>query len=235
MTGEKKDIPINDVECAYIELFRIALSERSHCERLKAIQKVRYDVTANRLSDLFVSRDYVLVSDPKDYQFLKWVAETASVRHEAIVDLMEVGKRYQASNERKLNIAECIGVTVFNSIRYGNFKGVQVNGGILDQVRDEAKKENVYGGRDTDTLRKAWKTYRGVVHLGMAITYLEDNRDQHWHVLQLAELFREVLGKNCPKGTCKPYVSPSEQLKFLYLSNIKGPRFRDRGLPFFDG
>ena len=201
MTEERETIAINEAEYKFIEIFRVALSERSHPERLKAIGMVRHDVTANRLARLFSSQEYILGAGPKDYEFLKWAAETASVRHESMVDLMEVDQRFQGSNQRKLNIAEHIGRSVVHSIQQGEFRGVQVKGGILDLVREEAKKESVYGGRDKDTLREIWKTYRGVVHLGMAITYLEENPTQLWHVLELADFFRGMLGEKCPKGT----------------------------------
>jgi hypothetical protein len=90
----------------------------------------------------------------------------------------------------------------------------------------------VSGARDKDTLRKIWNSYRGVVHLGIAIDYCENHPAQNLHVFHLAELFRKTLSENCPKGTSKPYVDPGEQISFLYISTLSGPRFRNRGLPF---
>jgi hypothetical protein len=194
---------------------------------------VRHDVSANRLDLLFQSLPYRQMAGPEDYRFLRWVAETASQRHEAALKLMDVERRFQKVTQRKLSIAEVIGLSVFMSVREGEFKGIHVEGGILARVSDEAREASVRGGRDMDTLRKIWNIYRRVVHLGMAITYLEDNPDQRWDILQLAEMFRAVLRENCPKGTNKPYVLPAEQIEFVYGSRAYGPRYRDQGLPFY--
>lgn len=229
----KATVSLDMFESAYIEMFRFALSETTHEARMGAIRMVRHDVTANRLNELLQSAEYRRRASPEDYSFLRWAAETASLRHEAAIGLMDLETRFQAGQQRKLNVAEEIGIRVFHSVREGEFKGIQVYGGILERVRDDAKQEGVHGARDFDTLRGIWKTYRGVVHFGMAITYLEDNPDQPWDVLELAEKFRSVLSSNCPKGTRQPYVRASEQIKFHYLSRVWGPRYRDRGLPFF--
>ena len=232
--SETLDVVLIDaIERRSIEYFRFAESEATHEARLRALSMVRHDLTATRLDELFRSPEYQRGAGPEDYPFLKWAAETASQRHEAGIALMDLEEKFQAGQQRKLNVAEHVGRLVIQSINEKQFKGLHVRGGILETVRNEAKRAKIYGGKDLDTLRDTWRTFKGVVHLGMAITYLEDNRDQNWDVLDLAETFRSILSSSCPKGTREPYVSSTEQIKFHYGSRGWGPRFRDRGLPFF--
>ena len=160
------------------------------------------------------------------------MAETAGERHEAAFELSQTFNRYEDRNERKLNVAEQIGKLVWLSIQDKKFEGVQTNNGLLKQVQDDARKHDVSGAKDKDTVRKIWNTYRGVVHLGMAIDYCDESPDQNLNVLHVAERFRRDLSQSCPKGTSKPYVDPAEQISFLYISKLWGPRFGDRGLPF---
>lgn len=215
-----------------IELVRFALSEDSHEQRLRAIRNVKHDVVASLLSQLFEAQ---AVKGPKpriDTKFTQWVAETAGERHEAAFELSQTFNRYEDRNERKLNVAEQIGKLVWLSIQDKKFEGVQTNNGLLKQVQDDARKHDVSGAKDKDTVRKIWNTYRGVVHLGMAIDYCDESPDQNLNVLHVAERFRRDLSQSCPKGTSKPYVDPAEQISFLYISKLWGPRFGDRGLPF---
>jgi hypothetical protein len=235
LTDVKATCFIDQEELAYIGDFRAALSEPDHQARVQAIRAVRHFVTANRLADLFASDKYATAAGPNDYPFVRWAAETAIFRLEAMEDLSEANLRYAGGNERKLNVAEEIGLTIFSSVKDARFWGIHTSGGILEQVREKAKEAEASGGRDTDTLRKAWNCYRGVVHFGMAITYLAENPDQHWHPILVADFFQEILSTSCPKGTHKPYVPASEQIKFVYGSRAQGPRYRDRGLPFFHG
>lgn len=150
--------------------------------------------------------------------FVQWVAETATERCEAARDYVSIFQRYQKNTEKKLNIAECIGKHVWQTIQQQKFQGVQVAGGILEQVRHEARELDVRGAKDEDTVRNIWKRYRGVVHLGMAMDYCEDHPGSGMHVLHVAEKIRQALCKSCPKGTRKPYVDLSEQISFLYIS-----------------
>lgn len=235
MCEVRETVPIDGPEGNWPEMFRVALSEPDHDARLCAIRAVRHEVAFYSLRELFSSRCYTECVSSSDYNFLKWAAETAMIRHEAMLQFAEVANRYESSNERRLNVAEEIGFTIFESVKDEKFRGVHTPGGILEQVREKSQKEKVHGGKDIDTLRTVWKTYCGVVHLGMAITYLEEHSVQHFHFLQLAEFFRELLSTSCPKSTKAPYVLASKQIKFLYLSSLKGPRFQDRGLPFFNG
>ena len=122
---------------------------------------------------------------------------------------------------------------IWMSVQDKKFEGVHTSRGILQQVRDDAKFSAVGGAKDVDTLRNIWKMYRSVVHLGMAIDYCLDNPSQKMDVLELAELFRLGLSQNCPKGTSIPYIDPAVQISFVYLSRLWGPRFGNRGLPYY--
>ncbi|NRB17768.1 MAG: hypothetical protein HRU33_09440 [Rhodobacteraceae bacterium] len=225
-------ISINEREIDFIELIRLALSEGSIEERVQAIKNVKQDVVAWRINMLSGEHGTCWASDPNNAEFVQWVAKSSAERHEASFEFLLTTRRYEDKNNHKLNIAEHIGELIWLSIQDEKFEGVQTDRGILQQVRDDAKESGVRGARDRDTLRKIWNTYRGVVHLGRAIDFCENYPEQKWDVLHLAELFRKGLSENCPKGTSKPYVSPDDQISFVYSSKLSGPRFRDRGLPF---
>jgi len=227
-----REICLNEPELKHVELIRVALSEQSTELRKRAIKNVKHDVVAGRLELLFEEIGSVGASDPDNAKFMQWAATTSGQRSEAAFEFSETGRRYESKNERKLNIAEEVGILVFSTIRDQRFRGVHTRGGIFEQVRDQAELESVRGAKDKDVLRELWQIYKGVVHLGMAIKYREENPDQHFAVLELAELYRKTLSENCPKGTNKPYVDPGEQFSFVYLSRISGPRFENRGLPF---
>ncbi len=206
-------VPLNEPESECLGLFRMALSEETDEERLRAIDIMRHEVVSLGLENFPVSRS----SHP---EFVQWVAETAKYRQDAAHTFHEIAGRYERKNERKLNVAEYIGKRVWDSIQTKRFQGVQVKGGLLEQTRDYAKQNGVGGARDLDVLRRIWSTYRGVVHLGMAMDYCEDHPETTWHVLHLAEKFRSGLSSNCPKGTSLPYVDPKTQISFLYISNV---------------
>jgi hypothetical protein len=226
-------ININGPQLKSIELVRLALSEESHEQRLLAIKTVKHDVVASLLSQLFDAQAVEGRKPKIDKNFMQWVAETAGERHEAAFELSQIGKRYEDKNEKKLNVAEQIGKLVWLSIQDNKFEGVQTDNGLLHQVQVQARKFNISGARDKDTVRKIWNTYRGIVHLGMAIDYCDESPDQNLNILYIAERYRRDLSQNCPKGTSEPYVDPNEQISFLYISRLWGPRFGDRGLPFY--
>jgi hypothetical protein len=205
-------IPLNEPECECLGLVRMALSEETEDDRLRAIEVIRREVVSLGLQNFPVGGS----SHP---DFVQWVAHTAQGRYDAAHEFGAIARRYESKNERKLNVAEYIGKCVWDSIQAENFQGVQVKGGLLEQTRDYAKQNGVGGARDLDVLRKIWSTYRGVVHLGMAMDYCEDYPETKWHVLHLAETFRAGLASNCPKGTSSPYVDPEGQISFLYISD----------------
>tara|TARA_R100000935_G_scaffold58904_1_gene99380 strand:+ start:1380 stop:2075 length:696 start_codon:yes stop_codon:yes gene_type:complete len=227
-----REIFLNEPELKYVELIRIALSEDDAELRASAIRNVKHDVIAGRLELLFKQAEQGAIADPLNAEFMHWVAISSSQRNEAAYEFFETSKRYESKNEAKLNIAEETGFLIFSSVQDRKFKGIYTRGGIFEQLREVAVQEGVRGVKDKDVLRKLWQTYKGVVHLGMAIKYLEENPDHHFDLLSLAELFRTTLSENCPRGTLKPYVDPKDQFSFVYLSSIWGPRFGNRGLSY---
>ena len=225
-------VSINEPELFSIELFRVALGEPEAELREKAIANVKHEVVALRLESLSKRLGSSWMSEPQNAEFVQWIARTSSARHEASYEFYQTARRYEERYERKLNVAEHIGKLIWLSIQDERFEGVQTNEGILKQVRDQALENGISGAKDLDVLRTIWKTYRGVVHLGMAIDHCDDSPDPKPHVLHVAENYRRALCHFCPKGTKNPYVSKDEQIRFSYLSDTSGPRFRDRGLPF---
>ena len=211
-------VSINQAEMLSIEYVRIALSEPTADLRERAIANAKQDVMAITIETLNgrVGTDWM--SDPQHAELAKWIATSSSERHQASYEYSQTIRRYEDGNERKLNVAEHIGKLIWHSIQDGKFKGLQTPGGILEQVRDETKKHKISGARDKDILREIWNTYRGVVHLGMAMDYREEYPNHAQGILDLAENYRRGLSQFCPKGTKKPYVDAAEQTMFAYSS-----------------
>lgn len=226
-------VPINEQELLFLELFRIALSAETLEKRLTAIRYVKHEVVAARLQNLHENPGPEWVQDPRNLELVNWVAETAPERDNAVYEFSRVSRQYEDMNERRLNIAEQARKLIDLSIQKGKFEGVQTRSGILYQVTEVGKAHKVSGARDKDTVRKSWGTYRGVVHLGMAMDICEELSEPLVSVLFWAERIRRRLSETCPQGTANPYVSPSEQITFVYESGCCGPRFQNRGLPFY--
>jgi hypothetical protein len=225
-------VSINEPELMSIEFIRVALSETTMELRVNAIANAKQEVVALRLETLSNHFGSGWMSDPQNAEFVQWIAKTSSERHEASYEFSLTARRYEERNERKLNVAEHIGKLIWLSIQDKKFEGVQTNEGILKQVSDQAQEYKISGAKDLDVLRATWKTYRGIVHLGMAIDYCDEHPDSEQNVLHMAENYRRSLSQFCPKGTSTPYVSEDSQIMFGYLSRTWGPRFLDRGLPF---
>jgi hypothetical protein len=225
-------ITIKEPELNFVELIRLALSEETQEQRERAIKHVKHEAVAARLDLLAAEGGSSWASDPENANFVQWTIRTAAERREAAYEFSRTARRYEERNERRLNIAEHVGKLVWLSILEEKFEGVQTEIGILRQVSDDARIHKVSGAKDIDTLRKVWATYRGVVHLGMALDFCVEHPNRQINLLHIAERYRQGLSQNYPKGTSKPYVSPVEQISFVYLSSLKGLRFRDRGLPY---
>ncbi|KIT14713.1 hypothetical protein [Jannaschia aquimarina] len=218
-------VGISDAELRYLPFFDIALSEDTREARLRAIENVRYEVIA-------ASPAEVLDPDGPD-----WLTSSSLVRtmraaagrveeiDTAAREFAETVRRYEAGAERRLNIARETGLLVVRSILEGTFRGVHSETGILTDIEAIGRAEAIRGARDQDTLRKIWKTYRGVIHLGLALMDFDDDPEVSPVVLARAENYRRLLSENCPRGTSKPYVDPSAQLIFRYMTRLKPPRF----------
>lgn len=208
------DIRLRGQDLSYIRMFRVALSEETDQARLEAIQNVRQEVDAQSIK-IFRDDELFWPAIKRHPRTIEWIAETSPDRHDAGSAIAELLERYEKRNERHLDIAERIGNAVFSTIKDKEFRGLQTKSGILKMVSDEARDLKLHGGRDKDVVRKIWTTYRGVVHLGMALDYLYDNPDQDFQLLQKAEFYREQLATNRPRNATEPYVSPEVQFQFL--------------------
>lgn len=226
-------VAINEFELMFIELFRVALSAPTHEQRLDAIRWVKHDVIAARLKDIAREPGPDWVDQKKNRELVEWVARTSGIREDAVYQLSRIASAYDGKLERPLNVAEQVGKLIRISIAKERFEGVQTRNGILYQVRHQGKTEGISGAQDKDTVRKAWGSYRGVVHLGMALDYCEERSAPLEEVVYVAEHFRSILSTSCPKRTKKPYVDPEEQISFVFISGTSGPRFLNRGLPFY--
>ncbi|WP_394152131.1 hypothetical protein [Loktanella salsilacus] len=212
------EVAIYEPELLSVEMLRVALSEETLKERLRAIENVKYDVRASAVESLFSGDRHINLNDPRYSASLLHVAKTSSRSHDAGFEAAQTIQRYEKKNERKLNVAEQVGKLVVLSILDNKFAGLHTETGILQQVEIDARQHNISGAKDKDVLRKIWSTYRGVVHLGMALDFCEDNPQDGINVFSIAEEFRRALSENGPKGTTKPYVNPDDQIKFSYIS-----------------
>ncbi|WP_168797779.1 hypothetical protein [Aliishimia ponticola] len=226
-------VSINEDELNFLELFRVALSPETLEERLAAIRFVRHEVIEGRLQNISECHSRDWINAPENRRLAEWASKTSHDRHEAIYEFTRVSHQYEDRNERRLNIAEHVGKLIDNSIHDGKFEGVQTRNGILYQLTAAGKERGISGARDKDVVRKSWNTYRGIVHLGMAMDLCEDLNMGTGMVLLVAEKIRRRLSEVCPKRTRKPYVDPDEQISFIYESMTYGPRFQNRGLPFY--
>lgn len=226
---------LREVEGFYLELFRIALSAETLEAKATALRYVKQVVIAERLKVLSESEGSAWTSEPDNQSLVMWTAQTAAAREEAIYEFSRVSRTYEDKNERRLNVAEHVGKLVYLSIMEGERQGVQTKTGILNQLTLDGKERGIRGAKDKDVVRKSWATYRGIVHLGMAMDLCEDREVSSSEVLFVAGQIRRVLSDSCPKGTSVPYVPREEQIDFAYKSDIGGPRFRNRGLPFCVG
>ncbi|TGD64080.1 hypothetical protein EYC08_11685 [Tabrizicola sp. WMC-M-20] len=225
-------VSINEPELRSLEYIRIALSEPTPDLREKAIANAKQEMVTLRLTTLNEKFGTAWTSEPQNAEFVQWIAQTSAERHEASYEFSQTGRRYEDRNERRLNVAEHIGKLIWLSIQDKRFEGVQTDEGLLKQVSNQARDHSISGAKDKDTLREIWKTYRGIVHLGMALDYCDEHPASEQNVLHLAEEYRKSLSHFCPKGTKTPYVLECEQIKFVYCSRAWGPRFQNRGLPF---
>ncbi len=225
-------VAINEIELGFIGLFRVALSAPTHEERLAAIRCVRHEVIAARLQEINKKPGPDWVKHDGNRDLVAWVAATAGEREDAIYEFSRVCQAYDDRYERPLNVAEQIGKMICISIVDGKFEGVQTKDGILYQLGFQGRKYSIRGAKDKDSIRKAWRDYRGVVHLGMALDFCEELPAPFESVFLIAERYRKMLSQSCPKGTKKPYVDTEQQFFFSYESSVYGPRFLNRGLPF---
>lgn len=214
-------VMISGPQLQYLELIRVALSEGDHEQRMRAINNVKHEVRMNLLELLVAKGEANGISALSNAEFSQEMAKAAIEAQEATREFSQTERRYEGvngrGNERKLNVAEHIGKLVFLSIREGKFHGVHSEIGILEKVRHDAKLYKISGARDDDTLRKIWKTYRGVVHLGIAMEFYEDTPNWRPEVLGVAEEIRCALSQNCPRNHKEPYVDPEDQISFILV------------------
>ncbi len=86
-----------------------------------------------------------------------------------VLNFQNARNEFNQSNNKRLQTAEEIGAKAWCSIREGTNRGVFSRTGIIEDTSHCHRKLNIRGGRDTDTLRRNWKEYKGVVHLGVAL------------------------------------------------------------------
>jgi len=208
---------ITNTQLQFIEMLRIALSAPDNPQRLRGIFNLKQEVAVHVDELIMDGRSEEWMSANAD--FFRRSALQAPVRRAAAAEFSQTEREFEGSRgrsrEKKLNIAEYIGMRVLLTIKEGKFEGLQTETGILEQVRHFAQQEKIFGAQDHDTLRKIWISYRGVVHLGMAMDLHGDSALPSIEVLALAEQIRMELCRNSPRSSNKPYVDESEQISFV--------------------
>ncbi|MBB3996042.1 hypothetical protein GGR95_003708 [Sulfitobacter undariae] len=164
-----KTVSIDGAQLTSLNLYRAALSEECQEKRLRAIEVVTHDVVARQINLFASSKGKGWSSKPKYSEFAKLVMASTDERYEAAIEFGQIMRRYDQDNDRKLYVAELIGMNVLTSIKAQSFQGLHSPDGILEQVRAYAQQNKVIGARNKALLLKSWRTYLGVVHLGMAM------------------------------------------------------------------
>ncbi|MEM5522012.1 hypothetical protein [Sulfitobacter sp. AS59] len=210
-----KTVSIDGAQLTSLELYRMALSEDSQEKRLRAIEVVTHDVVARQLNLFASSKGKGWPSDPKYSEFSNLVMQSAGERYEAAIELGEISRRYDEGTDRNLYVAELVGMNIFMSIKAQSFQGLHTEGGIFEQVRAYARANEITGARNKALLLEHWRTYQGVVHLGMAMRLCAANPEQGYDVLDLAEGIRLALNSHGPKNRNTPYVNEEIQISFV--------------------
>ncbi len=150
-----RTIHINEPELFCLELFRVALSEATPEAGARAMDVARHEVVSLSLRNFSFGKEKS-EGNIRYAEFVEWVAKTSGERYEAAHEFSEIYRRYEAKNERKLNVAEHIGKRVWLSIQDQRFQGLYAKCNIFEQVGVDARKHRIHGARDKDMLRKIW-------------------------------------------------------------------------------
>jgi hypothetical protein len=193
----------------------MALSEDSQEKRLRAIEVVTHDVVARQLNLFASSKGKGWPSDPKYSEFSNLVMQSAGERYEAAIEFGEISRRYDEGTDRNLYVAELVGMYILMTIKAQSFQGLHPEGGIFEQVRAYARDNEITGARNKALLLEHWRTYQGVVHLGMAMQLCAANPEQGYDVVDLAEGIRLDLNSHGPKNRNTPYVNEKNQISFV--------------------
>jgi len=210
-----KTISLDGAQQTSINLYRMALSEESQEQRLRAIEVVTHDVVARQVALFTSDKGKGWMSEPRYSEFSQLVMRSADERYESAMEFGQILRRYEEENDRSLYVAELVGMHVLISIKEGSLHGIHASGGIFDQVRLHARENEIPGARTKAALLKCWRTYRGVVHLGVAMRLCGANPEQGHEVLTVAEGIRQELSSRGPGNRSDPYVDQKEQISFV--------------------
>lgn len=86
--------------------------------------------------------------------------------------------------------------------------------GVIAVMSDALRQEGIRGGRDKDTLREYWTTYRGVAHFGAGLRVAEMEGLEPSVGIEIGEEIRYSLANESAPPSRKPYVPESEQVFF---------------------
>lgn len=152
---------------------------------------------------------------------LRWRSGHVGRVGEAERHIGQVEARFKRTQGRHLCIAEDIGQLALNSIADGEFRGVRTDTGLIESYCHDARKKGARGATDRKSVEGIWTKYRGVVHLGLVIDYLERIGDSLDEVFKKAWYFALLLASGYPKGTGKPYVPPDEKINFIEYQSVR--------------
>lgn len=116
---------------------------------------------------------------------------------------------------KQLFQAETICLRIWDNIRTGKEQGVySARTGVIAVLSEELRARNIRGGRDTDTLRKYWKVYRGVAHFGAGLRVAKMEGIEPSAGVEIGEEIRFALSNNCPPQRNDPFVPEEQQIIF---------------------
>lgn len=208
-----------EVELGVLQLYRAALSKKGKQARCEALEGLTKKLDAERLGALqnskFANVGLVATSD----DFNRTIA-TEYVENTKKISAFDRALEAFEKPRGKLPLfaAETIAREIWRSVVEGKNVGVFSRRGIIERLTDQARVQGLQGVKDKDVLRRHWKEYKCVAHLGAGLQIGEHHNLDPIASLGVAEEVRYVLSNECPKGTSKPYVEEEEQISFVFRS-----------------
>ena len=213
-----KEIFIQKPAIGYLPMVRVALSETDDPMRQSALENLNGVIQLDKQEVIVKDIDRRNWGLEKFPQFLIDSTRAGPGRSRSNEEFKGTIERYEKHNEIRMNTAEEIARKIVRSIQTDQFEGLHTATGILKQISDDARNEGTRGARDKDVLRKTWNDYRGVVHLGLALTICEEFPDGDQNVFRVAERIRKLLSGYGPRSHSRPYVDLDLQYKFIVCS-----------------
>lgn len=195
--------------------YRDALSAPTWDGRKQAIEGAEALLAAESLNTQTRSLLWRLgVLSPSE-QVSRSMAETQLEQIQAVYFFGLVAGEARTGRLQHLLHAETICLRIWDNIRAEKRQGVfSRKTGVLAVLSNELRAKGIRGGRDWDTLRNYWATYRGVAHFGAGLRVAEMEGLDLSVGIEIGEEIRISLSNASASRGKKPFVPESEQVIF---------------------